>query len=94
MSLSSLLVKVSDVILSGSVKKMLTGAGVGLATFGITQAVYLMALNRLHESFAQMANFFFAINLSGLSVALSLIVSAIGIKVTLSSQKLAFKKAV
>ena len=92
MSLASLLTKVSESVLSTSVSKMLKGAGVGLATFGITQAVYNMALNKLHESFAQLVDFFFVINLSGLSIALSLIVSAIGIKVSISSQKLALRK--
>lgn len=90
--LSTLLVSVGDFLFKTAVKKMLIGAGVGLVTFEVLQNLYSAFLSMLQQYFSQLANLLFAINLTGIDVGMSMIVSAIGVRIAIGSQKLAFSK--
>ncbi|MEG1502371.1 MAG: DUF2523 family protein [Synergistaceae bacterium] len=80
-------------LLSGFLKKILAGAGIGLISFTLQQVIYSQFLSYLQNNFRNLHSLTFVMfELSGLSIALSLIVSAVGIRMTMNSGKLALRK--
>ena len=86
------LLYVFEKVLSFAFKKVLVGAGIGLASFGITQLIFNSVLSYVQNNFAQLHSFFFLIDLCGLDVAISYVISAISIRITLTAGKLGFRK--
>lgn len=74
------------------VKNSLKGAGLGLGSYVVLQGLYSVFLSYLQANFAQLANIFYAINLSGLDVGLSILVSAINIKIFMNSKQIFIRK--
>lgn len=91
-NLSSLLTNIIDYSSRSFVKKSLTGAGLGLGSYLSMQFMYEQFLAHLKTNFSQIADIFYAINLSGLDVGLSMIISAVGVRVYLNSQKVFIRK--
>lgn len=91
-SLSALLSKIIDLSSRSFVKKSLTGAGLGLGSYVAMQAAYDSFLSHIHSNWANLANIFYAINLSGLDIALSMLISAVGVRVYLNSQRVFLRK--
>lgn len=91
-NLSTLLYKVFDFFSKSFVKNSLKGAGLGLGSYVALQALYQTFLIHLKDNFSQLADFLYAINLSGLDVALSIVVSAINIRIFMNSKKIFIRK--
>lgn len=83
---------VIEKVLSFAFKKVLIGAGIGLASFGVTQLIFNSLLNYVQTNFAQLHSFFFLIDLCGLDVALSYVISAVSIRITMNAGKLGLRK--
>ena len=84
---SSLLTSVIQFSSKGFVKNSLTGAGLGLGSYVLLRELYDQFLSYLQSNFANLSTIFYAINLSGLDVALSIVISAVGIRIYLNSQQ-------
>jgi Protein of unknown function (DUF2523) len=82
----------AEKVLSFAFKKLLVGAGLGLVTFGITQGVYSILLNYVKDSFSMLSAMFYLINICGLDVAISYILSGIAIRLTMNAGKLSLRK--
>lgn len=91
-SFSTLLTGVIEFCSKSFVKNSLKGAGLGLGSYVVLQAIYSIFLSYLQSNFSQLANIFYAINLSGLDVALSILVSAINIKIFINSKQIFIRK--
>lgn len=74
------------------VKNSLKGAGLGLGSYVVLQGLYSVFLSYLQSNFNQLANIFYAINMSGLDVGLSILVSAINIKIFMGSKQIFIRK--
>lgn len=83
---------VFEKVLSFAFKKVLVGAGIGLASFGISQLIFNSLLSYVQNNFAQLHSFFFLIDLCGLDISISYVISAISIRITMNAGKLAFRK--
>ena len=84
---SSLLTSVIQFSSKGFVKNSLTGAGLGVGSYVLLRELYDQFLSYLQSNFANLSTIFYAINLSGLDVALSIVISAVGIRIYLNSQQ-------
>lgn len=91
-NLSTLLYKVTDFFTKGFVKNSLAGAGLGLGSYAVLQTLYATFLAYLQSNFSQLADIFYAINLSGLDVAISIVVSAINIRIFMNSKNIFLRK--
>lgn len=79
--------------LSGFIKRILAGAGIGLVSFVAQQAIFNAFINYLRTNINLLSSLtIIMFDLSGIFICLSLIVSAIGIRMTMNSGKLAFRK--
>jgi hypothetical protein len=92
-NLSSLLYSVTAFFSKGLIKNSLTGAGLALGSYAVLQTIYASFLSYLQTNFGQLANIFYAINLSGLDVALSMLISAVNVRIFLNSKQLFLRKA-
>lgn len=90
--LSLLLPHIAEKVLSFAFKRVLLGAGLGLVTFGITQSVYSILLDYVKDTFSNLSAIFYLINICGLDVAISYILSAIAIRLTMNAGKLSLRK--
>jgi hypothetical protein len=91
MSLASILTKSMQVFGSGAAKNMLAGAGLGLAT----SAFILTILNQYIDTFANSMNGLQIIGLlaiSGVDVAISVIIGALVTRATIASQSISLTK--
>lgn len=93
MSLSSLLVKVGDVLLSKSGKGFLTSLGVGIVTTTLTLTLLNKYISYAVNSYGALGDVMGLLGLAGFNVALSIIFSALVIRMTLSSKSLSFRKS-
>lgn len=85
-SLAQLIYRVGEALLSVSIKRMLTGAGLGLATYaGVSKLLDKI----ISDANAQLASgdgkILSLIGLTGIDVAISLILSACVVRATISS---------
>lgn len=87
-----ILLFVFEKVLSTAFKKLLIGAGLGLTTFVLTQSMFTIFLNYVHSRFNLLSDLFYLIDLTGLDIALSYVVSAISIRLTMSAGKLSLRK--
>lgn len=87
-----LLMYVGEKFLSTAFKKLLAGAGLGLASFALTQSVFSILLNYVNNQFQQLSGLFYLIDLAGIDVAISYVVSAISIRLTMNVGKLSLRK--
>ncbi|MCU4377945.1 DUF2523 family protein [Acinetobacter haemolyticus] len=84
---------IGSFFLSSFLKRILAGAGIGIISFVAQQMIYTQFLNYLQSHFNILSALtIIMFDLSGLSIALSLVVSSVGIRMTLNSGKLAFRK--
>ena len=90
--LYALLISVAEKVLSFAFKKMLVGAGIGLASFGLSQLAFSMMLDYVNARFNFLSSIFFLIDLSGIDEALSFIISAVSITLATNAGKLALRK--
>lgn len=91
-SFSTLLTGVIEFCSKSFVKNSLKGAGLGLGSYVAMQALYATFLSYLQSNFNLLADIFYAINLTGLDVALSILVSAINIKIFMNSKQIFLRK--
>ena len=93
MSLSSILTKVSDVILSSAGQKVISGMGISAFTYGTTQFIFDQSMSLVYQYWGQLGNVMYLFGLSGADQALSMVFSAIAVRVALNSASIGFKKA-
>ena len=89
---SSLLTSVIEFTSRSFIKNALKGAGLGLGTYMVLQGLYTSFLGYLKSNFAMLSDIFYAINLTGLDVGLSIILSAFSIRIYLNSQQVFVRK--
>lgn len=87
-----LLMYVGEKFLSTAFKKLLLGAGLGLVSFGLSQSFFSILLNYVNNQFQQLSGLFYLIDLAGVDVAISYILSAISIRITMDAGKLSIRK--
>lgn len=83
---------VLNIFLSSGLKKILTGAGLGLGTFVLSQTMFSSLLSHVQNNFGALGDIFWLIDLSGLDVALSYVVSGISIRLTMNAGKISLRK--
>lgn len=93
MSLSSVLTKVSDVVLSDAGQKIIGGLGLSVFTYGTTQAVFSKAMALVYQYWDAMGDLMYLMGLSGFDKAMSMVFSAIAVRVAMNSAKVGLKKA-
>lgn len=91
-SFSSILTSVIEFTSRKLFKNVLGGAGLGLGSYLILTELYSQFLSYLQTNFSNLSTIFYAINLTGLDVALSIVISAVGIRVYLNSQQVFLRK--
>lgn len=93
MGLSNILTKVSDVVLSDAGQKIIGGMGLSVFTYATSQAIFNQAMSMVYQYWGQLGNVMYLFGLSGSDQALSMVLSAIAVRVAMNSAKLGFKKA-
>lgn len=93
MSLSSILTKISDVVLSDAGQKVIGGLGISVFTYATSQAIFNQAMSTVYQYWGQLGNVMYLFGISGADHALSMVLSAIAVRVAMNSAKLGFKKA-
>lgn len=93
MGLSNILIKVSDVVLSDAGQKIIGGMGLSVFTYATSQAIFNQAMSLVYQYWGQLGNVMYLFGLSGADQALSMVLSAIAVRVAMNSAKLGFKKA-
>lgn len=92
--MGKLLYLVGTFLLSGSIKQMLLGAGIGLVTaqfiLSITNQYIDAALSNMYGVGGDVVRI---MGISGLDVALSIVIGAVVARATINSLKLSFTKA-
>lgn len=87
--MGELLLQTGNYLLSSAIRRMLTGAGLTLATTGVSVAILQSLINDLREELNNMPDLALAlIDLSGTDVALSLMLSAMLARQTILSAQL------
>lgn len=92
MSLATILVKVGDVLLSKAGKTILKGAGIGVASMTLSLTVLNAYIAHIQSSYGALGALAGLAGLAGANVALSIIFSALVIKMTMKAKMLTFKK--
>lgn len=93
MSLANILTKVSDLILSDVGQKVIKNTGLALFTYGATQLVFSQAMNVVYQYWSGLGSVFYLFGISGADVALSMVLSAIAVRVAMNSAKVGVTKA-
>lgn len=93
MSLSNILTRVSDVVLSDLGQKILSGLGISVFTFGTTQFFFDQAMQLVYQNWSMMGSVMYLFGISGVDEALSMVFSAIAVRVALNSAKVGLTKA-
>lgn len=89
----AILVRLLNSVLRGSLKHILTGAGLMLVTFSIVMTAFNSAVDSLHQSMNSIpANIMTFISLAGFDYAIGIITGAIVTRITLNQQKLFLSK--
>lgn len=87
--MGELLLQTGNYLLSNAIRRMLTGAGLTLATTGVSVAVLKSLIDDVREELNNMPDLALAlIDLSGTDVALSLMLSAMLARQTILSAQL------
>lgn len=93
MSASSLFSKLADGVLSSAGQKIIKGAGLAVFTYGATQLIFDQAMSVVYQYWGQLGNIMWLFSLSGADQALSMVLSAISVRVAFNSMSLGVKKA-
>lgn len=91
-SFSTILTSVIEFTSKSFFKTSLTSAGIGFGSYLVMRETYDQFLSYTTQNFYNLTTILYAINLTGLDVGLSIILSAIGIRVYLNSQKIFLRK--
>jgi len=79
-------------LLGGSLKTILTGAGLGLASAAISMAVINYYIDQTVSAAGGLGTFASLLGIAGFDVALSIIFSAIVLRITINSTRLTIRK--
>lgn len=91
--LQSILTKVADVTLSKGGRTVLTSLGVGLVSSAISINLFNQYINYLQSSSSAMGDVAGILGLAGVDYGLSIIISAVVIKITLKAKNVSLGKA-
>lgn len=87
--MGELILQTGNFLLAGAIRRMLTGAGLTLATASVTNTVLNSLIDDLKEEMGKMPELALAlIDLSGVDVAMSLMLSAVLTRNAISSAQL------
>ena len=92
MSLASLLTKIADVVLSKSGQTILKGLGIGIVSTTISLTLITKYIDYAQQSYNALGDVIGLLGLAGFDVGLSIVFSALVIKMTLRSKNLSFRK--
>jgi hypothetical protein len=79
-------------LLGGSLKTILAGAGIGLASAAIAMSIITYYIDQTVAAAGGLGTFASLLGIAGFDIALSIIFSAIVLKITLNSASLALRK--
>lgn len=92
--MGELILQTGNFLLAGAIRRMLTGAGLTLATAGVTNTILNSLISDLREEMGNMPELALAlIDLSGVDVAISLMLSAVLTRNAISSAQIFLTKA-
>lgn len=91
-SLSGILLSTVSFFSKGFVKNILKGAGLGLGSYMALQALYDTFVNHIRSNFSLAGDVLFAFNLSEVDQGISIVLSAIAVRMYLDSQKVFLRK--
>jgi hypothetical protein len=91
--MGKLLYLVGTFLLSGAIRQMLVGAGIGLVTSQFILTITNQYISKSFNSFSGVGVAMGMMGLSGLDVALSIIIGAVVARATINSLKVSFSKA-
>lgn len=87
--MGELILQTGNFLLAGAIRRMLTGAGLTLATASVTNTILNSLIDDLKEEMGKMPELALAlIDLSGVDVAMSLMLSAVLTRNAISSAQL------
>lgn len=90
----AILARLLNAVLRGSLKNILTGAGLMLATYAVVMTAFNGAIDALHQSMSAIpANIMVFISMAGFDHAISIIMGAIVTRILLNQDKLFLRKA-
>lgn len=92
MSLATILTKVSDVVLSKGGRTVLSSLGVGLISSSISLVLFQRYISYLQNSYSALGDFAGILSLAGVDYGLSIIISAVVIKITLKAKSVSLGK--
>lgn len=92
MSLATILTKVADVTLSKAGRTVLTSLGVGLVSSSISLVLFNQYINYLQSSYSALGDVAGILALAGVDYGLSIIISAVVIKITLKAKNISLGK--
>ena len=93
MSLATVLTKIADLTLSKAGRTVLTSLGVGLVSAGISLNIFNQYLNYLQSSYSALGDVAGILGLAGVDYGLSIILSAVVVKITLKANNIKLGKA-
>lgn len=93
MGLSNILTKVSDVVLSDAGQKVIGNMGLALFTYGASQLVFNQAISVVNNYWSGLGSVMYLFGISGADVALSMVLSAIAVRVAMNSAKVGLTKS-
>lgn len=92
MTLATILTKVADVTLSKAGRTVLTSLGVGLVSSSISLVLFNQYINYLQSSYSALGDVAGILALAGVDYGLSIIISAVVIKITLKAKNISLGK--
>ncbi|MDS7958265.1 MULTISPECIES: DUF2523 family protein [unclassified Acinetobacter] len=93
MSLISLLQKVSDITLSKGGRTVLSSLGVGLVFSSVSISLFNSYITYLQNSYSALGDVAGILGLAGVPYGLSIIISAVVIKITLKAKNVSLGKS-
>ena len=92
MSLATVLTKVADATLSKAGRTVLTSLGVGLVSSSVSLVLFNQYINYLQSSYSALGDVAGILALAGVDYGLSIIISAVVIKITLKAKNVSLGK--
>jgi len=93
MSLIAVLQKVSDITLSKGGRTVLSSLGVGLVSSSISISLFNSYISYLQNSYSALGDVVGILGLAGVPYGLSIIISAVVIKITLKAKNVSLGKS-
>lgn len=91
-NLSTILTSTFSFFTKGLVKNSLKGAGLGLGSYMVLQGLYDTFVSHIRSNFQLGGDILYAFNLSQVDTGLSIVLSAIAVRMYLDSQKVFLRK--